>query len=82
MLLKRRRKNHSSDMLTPEIAVDAEIDFAITPKLIRILKQFEPYGPQNMTPVFLTKNIKDTGYGKPMGQEDEHLKLLSNKINS
>jgi single-stranded-DNA-specific exonuclease len=32
-----------------------------------------------MTPVFLTKNIKDTGYGKPMGQEDEHLKLLSNK---
>jgi single-stranded-DNA-specific exonuclease len=67
-------------MLTPEIAVDAEIDFAITPKLIRILKQFEPYGPQNMTPVFLTKNIKDTGYGKPMGQEDEHLKLLSNKI--
>jgi single-stranded-DNA-specific exonuclease len=31
-----------------------------------------------MTPVFLTKNIKDTGYGKPMGQEDEHLKLLSN----
>jgi hypothetical protein len=34
-----------------------------------------------MTPVFLTKNIKDTGYGKPMGQEDEHLKLLSNKNN-
>jgi single-stranded-DNA-specific exonuclease len=30
----------------------------------------------------LTKNIKDTGYGKPMGQEDEHLKLLSNKNNS
>ena len=65
------------DMLTPEIAVDAEIDFAdITPKLTRILKQFEPYGPQNMTPVFLTKHIKDTGYGKPMGQEDEHLKLF------
>jgi len=65
------------DMLTPEIAVDAEIDFAdITPKLIRILKQFEPYGPQNMTPIFLTKNIKDTGYGKPLGQEEEHLKLF------
>ena len=71
------------DMLTPEIAVDAEIDFAdITPKLIRILKQFEPYGPQNMTPVFLTKNIKDTGYGKPMGQEDEHLKLFVKQNNS
>lgn len=71
------------DMLTPEIAIDAEIDFAdITPKLIRILKQFEPYGPQNMTPIFLTKNIKDTGYGKPMGQEDEHLKLFIKQNNS
>lgn len=65
------------DMLIPEIAIDAEIDFAnITPKLSRILKQFEPFGPQNMTPVFLTKNVKDTGYGKPMGKEDEHLKLF------
>ncbi|MFV8331577.1 single-stranded-DNA-specific exonuclease RecJ [Flavobacterium sp. GSP14] len=74
---KEVEKTIHPDMLTPEIAVDAEIDFAdITPKLIRILKQFEPYGPQNMTPVFLTKNIKDTGYGKPMGQEDEHLKLF------
>jgi single-stranded-DNA-specific exonuclease len=71
------------DMLTPEIAIDAEIDFAdITPKLIRILKQFEPYGPQNMTPIFLTKNIKDTGYGKPLGQEDEHLKLFVKQNNA
>ena len=74
---KEVKRTIHPDMLTPEIAVDAEIDFAdITPKLIRILKQFEPYGPQNMTPIFLTKNIKDTGYGKPMGQEDEHLKLF------
>nr|WP_314838268.1 single-stranded-DNA-specific exonuclease RecJ [uncultured Flavobacterium sp.] len=65
------------DLLTPEIAVDAEINFTdITPKLIRILKQFEPFGPQNMTPIFLTQNIKDTGYGKTMGQEDDHLKLF------
>lgn len=70
-------------MLTPEISVDAEINFTdITPKLTRILKQFEPFGPQNMTPVFLTKNVKDTGYGKPMGQEDEHLKLFVKQNNS
>ena len=74
---KEVEKTIHPDMLTPEIAVDAEIDFAdITPKLIRILKQFEPYGPQNMTPIFLTKNIRDTGYGKPMGQEEEHLRLF------
>ncbi len=74
---KEVEKTILPDMLTPEIAVDAEIDFAdITPKFIRILKQFEPFGPQNMTPIFLTKNIKDTGYGKPMGKENEHLKLF------
>ena len=71
------------DMLTPEISVDAEISFAdITPKLTRILKQFEPFGPQNMTPIFLTKNVKDTGYGKPMGQEEEHLRLFVKQNNS
>lgn len=65
------------ELLVPEITIDAEINFNdITPKLIRILKQFEPFGPQNMTPVFLTKNVKDTGYGKPMGKEDEHIRLF------
>ncbi|WP_367755682.1 single-stranded-DNA-specific exonuclease RecJ [Flavobacterium sp. WC2430] len=71
------------DMRTPEIEIDAEINFTdISPKLTRILKQFEPFGPQNMTPIFLTKNIKDTGYGKPMGQEDEHIKLFIKQNNS
>ena len=65
------------DLLTPEITIDTEINFTdITPKLTRILKQFEPFGPQNMTPLFLTKDVRDTGYGKPLGQEDEHLKLF------
>ena len=71
------------DQLTPEITIDAEIDFEdISPKLIRILKQFEPFGPLNMTPVFLTKKIKDTGYAKTLGSEDEHLKLFVKQNNS
>lgn len=71
------------DMLIPEISIDAEINFTdITPKLTRILKQFEPFGPQNMTPIFLTKNIKDTGYAKKMGSEEEHLKLFVKQNNS
>lgn len=71
------------DMLVPEIAIDAEINFeAITPKLTRILQQFEPFGPQNMTPVFVTKQIKDTGYGKQIGQNEEHLKLFVKHNNS
>ena len=71
------------DMLTPEIAIDAEINFTdITPKLTRLLKQFEPFGPQNMTPIFLSKKVKDTGYSKKMGKEDEHLKLFVKQNNS
>ena len=71
------------DMLIPEIAIDAEINFDdISPKLIRILKQFEPFGPLNMTPIFLTKNVRDTGYAKTLGSEDEHLKLFAKQNNS
>ncbi|PBJ11119.1 single-stranded-DNA-specific exonuclease RecJ [Flavobacterium sp. ACN6] len=71
------------EMRTPEIEIDAEINFSdITPKLIRILKQFEPFGPQNMTPVFMTSDVKDTGYGKTLGAEDEHLRLWVKQNNS
>ncbi|WP_163398358.1 single-stranded-DNA-specific exonuclease RecJ [Flavobacterium fluviatile] len=71
------------DMRTPEIEIDAEINFAdITPKLIRILKQFEPFGPQNMTPVFMTRDAKDTGYAKNLGSEEEHLRLFVKQNNS
>lgn len=60
-----------------EIEVDAEIKFEdITPKFVRILKQFEPFGPLNMTPVFCAKKIKDSGFGKPIGKNNEHLKLF------
>ncbi|RKR10647.1 exonuclease RecJ [Flavobacterium sp. 90] len=71
------------EMRTPEIEVDAEINFSdITPKLIRILKQFEPFGPLNMTPVFMTKEVKDTGYAKTLGAEEEHLRLFVKQYNS
>jgi len=64
------------DMRIPEVSVDAEINFdQITPKTIRILKQFEPFGPLNMTPVFVTKNLRDTGFAKTLGSDNEHLKL-------
>jgi len=61
------------ELLIPQITIDVAIDLSeITPRLTRILKQFEPFGPQNMTPVFLTKNLKDTGYAKLLGQDDAH----------
>jgi single-stranded-DNA-specific exonuclease len=71
------------ELLIPEISIDLELDFEqITPKFIRILAQFEPFGPQNMTPVFVSKNVFDTGYGKNIGSENEHLKLFVKQGNS
>ncbi len=65
------------DMRIPEIQVDMELSFdQITPKFNRILKQFEPFGPGNMTPVFLSHNLNDTGFGKPIGSDESHLKLF------
>ena len=62
-------------LLQPELAIDSELNFRdITNKFWRILKQFGPFGPGNMTPVFLSKNLSDTGYAKPVGEKDKHLK--------
>ena len=62
-------------LLTPEISIDAELSLKdITPKFYRIIKQFAPFGPGNMSPVFLTRGLIDTGFGKCVGEEKTHLK--------
>jgi single-stranded-DNA-specific exonuclease len=71
------------DLLIPEISYDYELNLTqINQKLIRLLKQFEPFGPQNMTPVFYSKGVKDTGYAKCLGANDEHLKAFVYQNNS
>lgn len=61
-------------MLIPEIEIDAKIKLNnISTKFYRILKQFAPFGPGNMSPVFLTEKVVDTGYGCIVGKN--HLKL-------
>lgn len=63
-------------LLIPEILIDAPIKLhQITPKLLRIIKQFAPFGPGNMTPVFMSENLQDSGYAKGVGEEGKHLKL-------
>lgn len=63
------------DDLTPELNVDIEMDFTnITPKFVRILKQFAPFGPGNLSPVFLTRNVVDAGFSRAVGNR-KHLKL-------
>jgi len=69
-------KSIDPKLLTPEIAVDAEIDLSeITPKFFRILQQMAPFGPKNMKPVFKTSSVRDNGYGKCVGSDESHLKL-------
>lgn len=55
--------------------IDVTLPFAsITPKLLRILKQMEPFGPENRSPVFYTEGVVDSGYAKLVGQDKNHLK--------
>ncbi|MCL9770622.1 single-stranded-DNA-specific exonuclease RecJ [Flavobacterium sp. HXWNR69] len=71
------------DLLIPEISYDAEIELSeINPKLMRLLKQFEPFGPENMTPLFLAKGLTDSGYAKTLGSDNEHLKAFVKQGNS
>lgn len=67
-------KSISDDQLIPQLQIETEIEFhEITQKLVRILKQFAPHGPENMMPVFVSKNVFDNGWARIVGAN--HLKL-------
>lgn len=76
-------KTIDKTLLTPELKIDAQINLNdITPKFYRILKQFAPFGPGNMAPIFLTENVTDTGYGKCVGQDELHLRVTVKQAQS
>ncbi|HIR73647.1 MAG TPA: single-stranded-DNA-specific exonuclease RecJ [Candidatus Coprenecus pullicola] len=66
----------TEDILTPVVQIDTYLDFKqITPKFFRILKQFQPFGPGNQSPVFITENVYDNGNGRLVGSGNGHMKL-------
>nr|WP_321406794.1 single-stranded-DNA-specific exonuclease RecJ [uncultured Carboxylicivirga sp.] len=68
--------NIQPEQLVPQIDVDSLLHLKdITPKFNRILKQFRPFGPGNMKPVFVTRNVFDYGTSKAVGKDKDHLKL-------
>lgn len=77
----RRFEEVVSKMITEKqmyhtIDVDAKLLLSdLTPKFFRILNQFEPFGPHNMRPVFVTEGVFDNGPSRAVGRENEHLKL-------
>lgn len=65
----------TEDLLIPEIIIDAEIQLKdITPSFYNILQQMEPFGPENMTPVFIAKGVRDTGFSRIV--KEDHLKFV------
>jgi single-stranded-DNA-specific exonuclease len=64
------------EQLIPVVEIDTELQLKdITEKFFRILKQFQPFGPENNNPIFLSENVVDNGYGRTVGTNGEHLKL-------
>jgi len=70
-------ENLKEEYLTPEISIDEELDVSdVNIKFYKILKQFAPFGPGNMSPVFVSNNVIDTGYAKIVGKNGQkHLKF-------
>jgi len=64
----------SDELLVPEISIDSPLNLAqIDAKFFRILSQFEPFGPKNMSPVFMASGVKLAGAIGIVG--DKHLKM-------
>ena len=67
-------KTIEDDMLIPEVVISETLQLTdITPKFYKILRQFAPFGPGNLAPLFKTECVVDTGYSKIVGKN--HLKL-------
>jgi single-stranded-DNA-specific exonuclease len=69
-------ENILEEQTYPQIDIDAVLQFNdITPKFFRVLKQFAPFGPGNMKPIFASIKVLDFGTSRLVGKEQEHLKL-------
>ena len=73
----------TDEMLIPEVEVDLELNLnQITPKFLRILKQFAPFGPGNMSPVFMTRGTVDTGHARIVGKNHVKLTVFQESVRS
>ncbi|MCU0361858.1 MAG: single-stranded-DNA-specific exonuclease RecJ [Bacteroidales bacterium] len=69
-------KTISDEQLVPRIFIDTELSFSeVNEQFFNIMSQFQPFGPENMSPVFMSRNVCDKGSGRMVGSSGEHLKL-------
>ena len=65
-----------NNVFEQKLLIESKINLSeITPKFFRVLKQFEPFGPGNKSPMFLSENLKINGKPLELGKEKEHIKL-------
>lgn len=68
-------------LLIPETEIHAEVKFAdIKSSFYNIVEQMEPFGPESMRPVFLTRNVTDTGYSKIL--KEQHIRFTVSHENT
>jgi single-stranded-DNA-specific exonuclease len=66
----------TEEQLMPRVFIDTELSFSeINEDFFRTMSLFQPFGPENMSPVFVSRNVFDTGAGRMVGSNGEHLKL-------
>ena len=69
-----------AELLMPEIVIDSEIKFRdITWPFYNIISQMEPFGPENLRPHFLVKNVFETGFSKIL--KELHLRFVLRQEN-
>ena len=71
----------SPELLIPEIVIDAAISFRdIKRSFYDILCQMEPFGPENLRPVFMARNVTDTGWSKIVKEQHIRFSLKQDNI--
>jgi single-stranded-DNA-specific exonuclease len=69
------------ELLTPEITIDAEVDFRdLKQPFYNIIHQMEPFGPENMRPLFLVRQVTDSGYSRIVKEQHIKFSLRQNNI--
>jgi single-stranded-DNA-specific exonuclease len=64
------------EMLIPQVEIDSELLFSeITPQFRSTLGRFQPFGPGNNSPAFVTAGVSNSGNARLVGAEFEHLKM-------
>jgi single-stranded-DNA-specific exonuclease len=66
----------SEDQLVPRVFIDLELSFdEINEDFYNTISLFRPFGPENLSPVFVSRNVYDSGSARMVGSSGEHLKL-------